>query len=110
MFANHIMKSLPRTIVFILLFIPYLLPAQVKIEKGVTLCSVNGAEGTVLDGRGLVRCVYLAHRAARVEGFTLRGGRAEYGGGEIWFDNELIRKDGFFIPHELQCLNPENLV
>ncbi len=36
--------------------------------------------------------------------------RAEYGGGEIWFDNELIRKDGFFIPGELQCLNPENLV
>lgn len=36
--------------------------------------------------------------------------RADYGGGEIWFDNELIRKDGFFIPSELQCLNPENLV
>jgi aminopeptidase len=36
--------------------------------------------------------------------------RADYGGGEIWFDNELIRKDGFFIPGELQCLNPENLV
>jgi aminopeptidase len=36
--------------------------------------------------------------------------RADYGGGDIWFDNELIRKDGFFIPSELQCLNPENLV
>lgn len=35
--------------------------------------------------------------------------RPEYGGGEIWFDDELIRKDGRFVPDYLQCLNPENL-
>lgn len=35
--------------------------------------------------------------------------RPEYGGGEIWFDDTLIRRDGIFIPPELQCLNPENL-
>jgi len=35
--------------------------------------------------------------------------RPEYGGGEIWFDGELIRKDGRFLPEDLQCLNPENL-
>ena len=28
-----------------------------------------------------------------------------YGGGEVWFDDELIRKDGFFIPDDLQPLN-----
>ncbi len=33
----------------------------------------------------------------------------EYGGGEIYFDGELIRKDGLFVPDDLQCLNPENL-
>jgi aminopeptidase len=33
----------------------------------------------------------------------------EYGGGEIYFDGKLIRKDGLFIPGELTCLNPENL-
>ncbi|MBQ8655403.1 MAG: aminopeptidase [Clostridia bacterium] len=33
----------------------------------------------------------------------------EYGGGEMWFDGELIRKDGLFIPEDLQPLNPENL-
>lgn len=33
----------------------------------------------------------------------------EYGGGEIYIDGELIRKDGLFIPDDLQCLNPENL-
>ena len=36
--------------------------------------------------------------------------RAEYGGGEIYFDDKLIRKNGIFVPESLQCLNPENLV
>ncbi|MCD7728473.1 MAG: aminopeptidase [Clostridia bacterium] len=33
----------------------------------------------------------------------------EYGGGEIWFDDVLIRKDGQFLPEELKPLNAENL-
>lgn len=33
----------------------------------------------------------------------------EYGGGEIYFDDVLIRKDGRFVVKELECLNPENL-
>ena len=33
----------------------------------------------------------------------------EYGGGEIWFDGVLIRKDGRFVLPELEGLNPENL-
>jgi aminopeptidase len=35
--------------------------------------------------------------------------RPEYGGGEIYFDDRLIRKDGMFVVPELQCLNPEAL-
>lgn len=35
--------------------------------------------------------------------------RPEYGGGEIYFDDVLIRKDGLFVVDELLCLNPENL-
>ena len=35
--------------------------------------------------------------------------RPEYGGGEIWFDGKLVRKDGLFVVPELECLNPENL-
>ncbi len=34
----------------------------------------------------------------------------EYGGGEIYFDDRLIRKDGIFTIPELLCLNPENLI
>ena len=33
-----------------------------------------------------------------------------YGGGEIYFDDVLIRKDGRFVLPELECLNPENLM
>lgn len=32
-----------------------------------------------------------------------------YGGGEIYFDDVLIRKDGVFVLDALQCLNSENL-
>lgn len=32
-----------------------------------------------------------------------------YGGGEIYFDDVLIRKDGVFVLEQLQCLNSENL-
>ena len=34
----------------------------------------------------------------------------EFGGGEIYFDDVLIRKDGEFILEELKALNPENLI
>jgi aminopeptidase len=35
--------------------------------------------------------------------------RPEYGGGEIWFDGKLIRKDGIFVLPELEGLNPDRL-
>ncbi|SES35219.1 aminopeptidase [Salipaludibacillus aurantiacus] len=35
--------------------------------------------------------------------------RPEYGGGNIYFDGELIRENGRFVTDDLQGLNPENL-
>ncbi|GIV02663.1 MAG: aminopeptidase [Fimbriimonadales bacterium] len=35
--------------------------------------------------------------------------RPEYGGGEIYFDGKLIRKDGLFVHPELKNLNPDKL-
>lgn len=32
--------------------------------------------------------------------------RPDYGGGEIWFDGKLVRKDGLFVLPELKLLNP----
>jgi len=34
----------------------------------------------------------------------------EYGGGEIWFDDVLVRKDGLFVVDELKPLNPAALL
>ena len=35
--------------------------------------------------------------------------RKDWGGGEVWFDDELIRKDGLFVTKDLKSLNPANL-
>lgn len=35
--------------------------------------------------------------------------RPDYGGGEVYFDDKLIRKDGLFVVPELEGLNPECL-
>jgi aminopeptidase len=35
--------------------------------------------------------------------------RPEWGGGEVWFDGELIRQDGIFLPRDLRPLNPAHL-
>jgi aminopeptidase len=34
--------------------------------------------------------------------------RKDWGGGEVWFDGELIRKNGIFLPRDLKPLNPAN--
>jgi aminopeptidase len=36
--------------------------------------------------------------------------RPEYGGGEVWFDGKLVRKDGLFVPKTLHKLNPDYLL
>jgi aminopeptidase len=33
----------------------------------------------------------------------------EYGGGEMYFDGELVRKNGLFVVDDLKPLNPEAL-
>lgn len=35
--------------------------------------------------------------------------RKDHGGGEMYFDDELVRKDGVFTTDDLKPLNPENL-
>jgi len=35
--------------------------------------------------------------------------RPDYGGGEVWFDGELVRKDGLFVTPDLKGLNPDQL-
>jgi aminopeptidase len=33
--------------------------------------------------------------------------RPEHGGGEVWLDGELVRKDGIYLPEDLRVLNPD---
>lgn len=35
--------------------------------------------------------------------------RPDYGGGEVWFDGQLVRKDGLFAADDLLGLNPDQL-
>jgi aminopeptidase len=35
--------------------------------------------------------------------------RPEWGGGEVWFDGRLVRKDGLFVTPDLKPLNPAHL-
>ncbi len=34
----------------------------------------------------------------------------EFGGGEMYFDDKLVRKDGLFVIDALKCLNPDRLM
>ncbi len=52
----------------------------VTVNKGVTVKSMNGPEVTTIQGANS-RCVTLSNALAVVSGFTLTGGRADWGGG-----------------------------
>jgi Ig-like domain-containing protein len=55
---------------------------RVVVNSAITVRSVNGPTFTVIDGGGLVRCVWLAD-GGRLSGFTLTNGNALDGGG-MW--------------------------
>jgi hypothetical protein len=54
--------------------------APVTVNTPLTLQSVNGSGVTIIDGGGVVGCLYLTNDAVMV-GFTLTNGMAENGGG-----------------------------
>lgn len=58
----------------------YGLVQPVRMERGFTLRSLNGATTTVLSGRGVVRCLEMNHPGALVANLTLSNGVASYGG------------------------------
>lgn len=64
----------------------YVLTNQISISNAVTVRSVNGAVSTIVDGNGLVRCFYLSHPNAGIDGFTIRGGYTATDGGGVYLD------------------------
>jgi len=59
----------------------------VFVTNGITVRSVNGAEVTIIDGRGSVRCALLLATNSLLDGFTLVNGRSPYGGAgvDVWY-------------------------
>ncbi len=64
---------------------PYLLNSNIVVSSSITLRSYNAgaldATNTVLDGQGLVRCLYLSSVDALIAGFTLTNGNGLGNGG-----------------------------
>jgi len=69
-----------------------------KIDGGIHMAAGRAYEGIADNG----------NRSA-VHWDMVHIQRPEYGGGELWIDDRLIRKDGQFVVPELLALNPEHL-
>ncbi|MCF8356541.1 MAG: hypothetical protein K9H48_19015 [Melioribacteraceae bacterium] len=52
----------------------YVLPSQITITKGVTVRSINGKSYVTIDGDNSVRCVYMNHADAVLDGFAITNG------------------------------------
>ncbi|MEM7390832.1 MAG: right-handed parallel beta-helix repeat-containing protein [Verrucomicrobiota bacterium] len=63
----------------------YRLVANIVAGRSLLIKSVAGPASTILDGQGLTRVLFMAQPAAVVDGFTIRNGVAEAGGG-VYFD------------------------
>jgi hypothetical protein len=55
---------------------------RAKVDKPLSVRSVNGPQSTTIDGGGFVRCAYLTNSAS-LSGFTLTNGAAQVGGGVL---------------------------
>jgi len=59
---------------------------RVAVTKSITLQSINGPAVTLIDGGGVVRCVYLTNSTMLI-GFTLTNGVASGNGGGVWCED-----------------------
>ena len=71
----------------------YLLSTNIVITKGITVSSINGSDVTIIDGNNAVRCVFIDHPNAVLEGFTIQNGKnlSGYGGGVDIDKNGTVR-------------------
>jgi len=73
----------------------YLLSQSITTTNKIKLESVNGSDSTVLDGRGSVRCIYIDHADAVIDGFTIRNGAASKGAGAYLYYGGMIQNCAF---------------
>ena len=82
---------------------PYILEPMLDILFDEKICgSIHFTPGSCYDD------AYNGNQSA-VHWDMVLCQRKEYGGGEIWLDDKLVRKDGLFVLDELKGLNPDAL-
>ena len=72
-----------------------------KMQKSIHIALGNGYDESY--GKGAKQ------NKSQIHWDIIQSHAPEHGGGEIYFDDVLIRKDGMFVLDELKPLNPENL-
>ncbi|MBI9037832.1 MAG: LruC domain-containing protein [Bacteroidales bacterium] len=71
----------------------YVLTNQIQIQKAITLQSINGINNSIIDGNNNVRCIYMDHIDAVVDGFTITKGYnpSGFGGGVNIVSNGAVQ-------------------
>ena len=69
----------------------YMLDSEIELVKGATVRSVNGVDSTIVDGGEAVRCFYIDHANAVIDGFTITNGNAGAGGGVYIMDGGTVQ-------------------
>lgn len=62
----------------------YLLTNRISVTKGVIIRSINGSASAIVDGNHAVKCFYINHPDAILDGFTIQNAHNtadQYGGG-----------------------------
>lgn len=63
--------------------------ASIQVTDGVTVCSVNGATATVVNGNNSHQCFNVTHPDAVIDGLTLTRGKAINGAGATLYQGTI---------------------
>ena len=76
---------------------------------GLSVMATQASAITFLSTPGQAYDVYGNGNKSQIHWDMVCIQRPDFGGGEIWFDDVLVRKDGLFVLPELAGLNPDRL-
>ena len=65
----------------------YYLSSAIAVDEEITIESVNGPAGTVVDGQNAHRCFYLGSVACEIRGLTISHGFTSESGGGVYCDD-----------------------
>ncbi len=76
----------------------YIVSSHVYITNGIVIRSVNGSGTTTIDGGSAVRCMYVSHSNAIVDGFTFTHGKrtGDGNGGGLMIENGGLVRNCIF--------------